>query len=73
MTLADFERGYSEGPEDDSGPTQDPRDHAMLEHLVEFETEMYRLDCYRRLRGCTTRQLERMMMNIHGEGWEDAL
>ena len=73
MTLADFERGYSEGLENDSGPTGDPRDQAMLEHLVEFETEMYRLDCYRRFRGCTTRQLERMMMNIHGEGWEDAL
>jgi hypothetical protein len=73
MTLEDFERGYSEGQEDNSGPTVDPKDHAMLEHIVEFETEMYRLDCYRRYRGCTSRQLERVMMSIHGEGWEDAL
>ena len=38
MTLEDFEKGYSEGLENDSGPTGDPRDQAMLEHLVEFET-----------------------------------
>ena len=29
--------------DDNSGPTVDPETHAMVEHLVEFDTEMYRL------------------------------
>ena len=73
MTLEDFEKGYSEGLENDSGPTGDPRDQAMLEHLVEFETEMYRLKCRGRLKGCTRRQLERLLVELHGEEWRDAL
>ena len=59
--------------EDDSGPVEDPETQAMLEHLVEFETEMYRLNCKRRLSGCTYKQLKGLLINIHGEDWKDAL
>ena len=59
--------------EDDSGPPEDPETQAMLEHLVEFETEMYRLNCKRRLSGCTYKQLKGLLINIHGEDWKDAL
>ena len=59
--------------EDDSGPVEDPETQAMLEHLVEFETEMFKLDCRRRYKGCTYRQLRSLLINIHGEDWKDAL
>ena len=59
--------------EDDSGPVEDPETQAMLEHLVEFETEMYRLNCKRRLSGCTYKQLKGLLINLHGEDWKDAL
>ena len=32
------------GLEDDS-PSVDPQEQAIVDHLVEFETEMFRLDC----------------------------
>ena len=74
MTYAEYELGYYTGDtEDDSGPPEDPETQAMLEHLVEFETEMYRLNCKRRLSGCTYKQLKGLLINIHGEDWKNAL
>ena len=74
MTYAEYELGYYMGDSEDcSGPTEDPETQAMLEHLIEFETEMYRLNCKRRLSGCTYKQLKGLLINIHGEDWKDAL
>ena len=74
MTYAEYELGYYTGDSEDySGPSEDPETQAMLEHLVEFETEMYRLNCKRRLSGCTYKQLKGLLINIHGEDWKDAL
>ena len=74
MTYAEYELGYYMGDsEDDSGPTEDPETQAMLEHLVEFETEMYRMKCKRRLSGCTYKQLKGLLINLHGEDWKNAL
>ena len=40
MTYEEYELGYYTGDsEDSSEPPEDPETHAMLEHLVEFETE----------------------------------
>ena len=55
------------------GPTTDPEDKAMVDHIVEFETEMFRLDCQRKYSRLNSRHLVRMMIEIHGEGWRDAL
>ena len=74
MTFEEYEQGYYEGDsEDNSGPPEDPETHAMVEHLVEFETEMYRLDCRRRLKGLSYRHLETMLVELHGREWKDAL
>ena len=74
MTYEEYELGYyTEDSGDPSEPPEDPETHAMLEHLVEFETEMYRLKCRRRLKICTRRQLERLLVELHGEEWRDAL
>ena len=35
--------------DDNSGPTVDPMEQSMIDHLVEFETEMFRLNCRRRI------------------------
>lgn len=63
----------SEGLEDNSGPTIDPMDQAMIDHIVEFETEMFRLDCYRKYSKLHPRHLRKIMIEIHGEYWQDAL
>jgi len=74
MTFEEYELGYYTGDSEDySGPPEDPETQAMLEHLVEFETEMYRMKFKRRLSGCTYRQLRGLMVNLHGEDWKDAL
>ena len=74
MTFEEYEQGYYSGDsEDPSGPPEDPETQAMLEHLIEYETEMYRLNCKRRLSGCTYKQLEGLLINLHGEDWKDAL
>ena len=74
MTFEEYEQGYYSGDsEDPSGPSEDPETHAMLEHLVEFETEMFRLDCYRKYSKLHPRHLRKMMIEIHGEYWQDAL
>ncbi len=73
MTQQEFEQGYYETSDDPTGPSVDPMDHAMIEHLVEFETEMFRLACRQRISRLTFRQLERMMIDLHGEDWQDAL
>ena len=74
MTFEEYELGYYTGDSEDySGPPEDPETQAMLEHLVEFETEMYRMNCKRRLSGCTYKQLKGLLINIHGEDWKDAL
>ena len=59
--------------EDNSGPTIDPMDQAMIDHIVEFETEMFRLDCQRKYSKLSSRYLRKMMIEIHGEYWQDAL
>lgn len=74
MTFEEYEQGYYSGDsEDPSGPLEDPETHAMLEHLVEFETEMFRMDCKRRLKGLTYKQLETLLVELHGGEWRDAL
>lgn len=72
MTIDEYAADYG-GLEDNSGPPEDPETHAMVEHLVEFETEMYRLDCRRRLKGLSYRHLETMLVELHGREWRDAL
>jgi hypothetical protein len=59
--------------DDNSGPTIDPMDKAMVDHIVEFETEMFRLDCYRKYSRLNSKHLQKMMIDIHGEYWRDAL
>ena len=59
--------------EEDFGPTIDPEEQAMIDHLVEYETEMFRLDCRRRISGLPYRWLLSMMMDLHGKEWRDAL
>lgn len=61
------------GLEDNSGPTADPLENAMVEHLVEFDTEMYRLQSRRKYTGLPYGHLERLMIELHGEHWQDAL
>ena len=63
----------SVGLEDNSGPTIDPMDQAMIDHIVEFETEMFRLNCYRKYSKLHPRHLRKIMIEIHGEYWQDAL
>ena len=59
--------------DDNSGPTRDPMDQAMIDHIVEFETEMFRLDCQRKYSKLNSRYLRKIMIEIYGENWEDAL
>ena len=59
--------------DDNLGPTIDPMDKAMLDHIVEVETEMFRMDCYRKYSRLNSRHLQKMMIEIHGEYWRDAL
>lgn len=59
--------------DDNSGPTIDPMDQAMIDHIVEFETEMFRMNCYRKYSKLHPRYLRKMMIEIHGEYWQDAL
>ena len=61
------------GLEDNSGPAVDPLEHAIVEHLVEFDTEMYRLKSRRKYKGLSYKHLERLMIELHGEYWQDAL
>jgi hypothetical protein len=74
MTFEEYEKGYYEG---DSGglpePPRDPEEQAMIEHIVEFETEMFRLDCQRKYSRLNARHLQKLMIEIHGEDWRDAL
>ena len=74
MTYAEYELGYYMGDSEDySGPLEDPETQAMLEHLIEYETEMFKLECRRRYSGCTYRQLRSLLINLHGEYWKNAL
>ncbi len=74
MTFEEYEKGYYEGDsEDPLCPLEDPKTHAMVEHLVEFETEMFRLDCRRRLKGLSSKQLQQLLEGLHGEDWTHAL
>lgn len=59
--------------DDNLGPTIDPEDQAIIDHLVEFETEMFRLDCQRRISSLPYRELVKMMIDLHGKGFRDAL
>lgn len=56
-----------------TGPSVDPMDHAMIEHLIEFETEMFRLECRQRISNLSYPELERRMVDLHGEDWRNAL
>ena len=50
MTFEEYELGYyGEDSGDIPEPPRDPEEQAMIEHIVEFETEMFRLDCQRRI------------------------
>ena len=74
MTFEEYEQGYYSGDsEDPSGPTEDPETHAMVEHLVEFDTEMYRLESRRKYKGLSYKHLEMLMVELHGKEWRDAL
>lgn len=59
--------------DDNSGPTIDPMDKAMVDHIVEFETEMFRLDCQRKYSKLNSKYLRKMMVDIYGECWQDAM
>ena len=72
MTIDEYAEEYG-GLDDNSGPTVDPLEHAMVEHLVEFDTEMYRLESRRKHTGLSYGHLERLMLELHGEHWQDAL
>ncbi len=74
MTLEDKEQGMYRGSlEADTGHPMDPETYAMIEHLVEFETEMFRLDCKRRITGLPYRWLVSMMIDLHGKQWREVL
>jgi len=74
MTFEEYERGYYvEDSGDIPEPPRDPEDQAMIEHIVEFETEMFRMDCQRKYSMLNSRYLRKMMIEIHGEDWRDAL
>ena len=74
MTFEEYEQGYYSGDsEDPLGPPEDPETHAMVEHLVEFDTEMYRLESRRKYKGLSYKQLEMLMVELHGREWRDAL
>ena len=45
----------------------------MVEHLVEFDTEMYRLESRRKYKGLSYKHLETLMVELHGREWRDAL
>ena len=74
MTFEEYEMGYYG---EDSGnipePPRDPEEQAMVDHIVEFETEMFRLDCLRKYSRLNARHLRKIMIEIHGEDWEDAM
>ena len=74
MTFEEYERGYYG---EDSGelpqPPRDPQEQAMVDHLVEFETEMYRIDCNLKFSSLSYSDLKTLMIDLHGEDWEDAL
>lgn len=70
----EYELGYfGDDSGELSGPPEDPETKAMIDHIVEFETEMFRLDCQRKYSSLNSRYLQKMMIEIHGEGWRDAL
>lgn len=74
MTFEEYEQGYYSGDsEDPLGPPEDPETHAMVEHLVEFDTEMYRLESRRKYKGLSYKHLETLMVELHGREWRDAL
>jgi len=72
MTIDEYAAEYG-GLDDNLGPTEDPETHAMVEHLVEFDTEMYRLESRRKYKGLSYKHLEMLMVELHGEHWRDAL
>ena len=72
MAIDEYAEEYG-GLDDNSGPTVDPLEHAMVEHLVEFDTEMYRLESRRKYTGLSYKHLEMLMVELHGEHWQDAL
>jgi len=74
MTFEEYERGYyGEDSEELPQPPRDPQEQAMVDHLVEFETEMYRIDCQHRFSRMRYTELKTLMIDLHGEDWEDAL
>ena len=73
MTQQEFEQGYYETSDIPTGTFQSQTPPDVIEHLVEFETEMFRLECRQRITRLKLKQLERMMIDLHGEDWQDAL
>lgn len=72
MTIDEYATDYG-GLEDDSGPPRDPEEQAMIDHLLEFEVQMYKLQANIRLNSCSAKELREQMMDLHGEYWQDAL
>ena len=72
MTKDEYAVEYG-GLDDNSGPAVDPLEHAMVEHLVEFDTEMYRLQSRRKYKWLSYKHLEMLLVELHGEHWRDAL
>ena len=54
-----------------TGPSVDPMEHAMVEHLVEFETEMF-LDCRQGISKLSYKELGDII-DLHGEDWQNAV
>lgn len=74
MTFEEYERGYyGEDSGDIPEPPRDPEEQAMVDHIVEFETEMFRMDCQRKYSKLAARYLRKIMVEIYGEDWRDAL
>lgn len=74
MTFEEYEMGYyGEDSGDIPQPPRDPQEQAMVDHLVEFETEMYRIDCNYKFSRMSYTELKTLMIDLHGEDWEDAL
>lgn len=72
MTIDEYATDYG-GLEESLGPPRDPEEQAMIDHLLEFEVQMFRLQANIRLNSCSAKELREQMMDLHGEHWQDAL
>ena len=61
------------GLDDFLGPSVDPQDKMMMECIIEFETEMFRLNCQQKYSRFSSKDLRHIMADIYGEGWEETI